>query len=139
MPKVKPLPTDYYTLQGGMGYKTFLDHFRHQAEGVNQPGLVLTSGGNAGYQRCKSKMSRLRLVKLATESAPSEPPKVEVVDPNEAMKNRAVAELKRDLSNNTAVPPNSSQSKTGRRRRDNPTSTSAAKRAVKRALDVFDK
>lgn len=141
MPKLNSLPTDYYTLHGGIGYNAILEHFKHQAEGQAQSGIVLTSGGNNRNQSCKDKVPRLRLVKVTSADTPKDPPKVDVVDPNEAMKNRATAELKREISNNTATPGLKHQSTSKRGRRKNPesnTTAAAANKAVKRARDVFD-
>lgn len=141
MPKLNSLPTDYYSLQGGVGYNAILDHFKQQAEGQQQQrGIMPTSGGNGRNQNGKSKGSRLRLVKIASKADARDTPKVDVVDPNEAVKNRATAELKRKLSSNMAAPATNSQSRSrrGRGKNSQSSTTAAASKAIKRARDVFD-
>ena len=137
MSRVKATPAEYYALQGGVGYKAFLDHFKHQAAGLHQHGIALTPGANMRYQRARNRGSRLRLVKVANESGSKDPPKVEVVDPNESVKNRALSDLKREISDKTETGANIPQSTAARRRRNNV--NNAASKAVKRARDVFDK
>lgn len=139
MPRIKSIPTEYYTLQGGVGYKTFLDHFKHQAAGQHQAQITVEPLYTGGRQKRENRRSRLRLVKLATETTPSDTPKVEVIDPNEAIKNRAVSQLKHNLAgDNVTANSEAAQSTTRQRRRNNPGSKAAASKAVKRARDVFD-
>lgn len=136
MSRLKQPTTNYYTLQGGVGYKAFLDHFKHQAEGQRQSDIRLVS--NTVGQIQTNKGLRLRLVKLTSENAVNDIPKLEVIDPNEAVKNRAASELKREISDNAPPSANIAQSAVRRRRRKNISTTQAASKAVKRARDVFD-
>jgi hypothetical protein len=130
---MKDIQTNYYTLQGGMGYKTFLEHFKQQAEGQRQFGFILAPGVN------RKKYARLRLVKMATDTTATDMPKVEVVDPNEALKNRASSELKRDRGDITGASGDVAQSAARRRRRNKAENNSQSSKVVKRARDIFDK
>lgn len=120
---------------GGLGFKSVLNHFERMSQG-EEPNLVVRRHSVNGKQR-----QPFRYIKLATESHAEDMPKVEVVDPNEAMKKMADSQLKRQVANNTVDQAGLVQSAPGRRKRSTATKTSAvatSAKIVKRAKDVFD-
>lgn len=137
MPKLSN-NSNYFTLESAAGYRMFLDHFRSQADGKSHNIFIKPSGTNrfGGNKHCL----QLRYVNLASHQNPADMPKVEAVDPNEAVKNRANSELNRELQNKSNEEVQVPQSTKGRRKRNITKSTALeASKVVKRAKDYFDR
>ena len=137
----------YYSLDGVVDYKKFLKHFQSQAEGRDK--AVLFNGSqNRGK---KSKITRpLVVVDLADTSNiadnKAEKPKIEVVEPTEADRLRAVGEIKRESKYSDSLARNTIKGRSSSKRNhstsgDGKVNSNNKRKVVskvKRAKDVFD-
>ena len=147
----------YFTLDGGLSYKKFLKHFKDQAKGTQKLILLQDSGRSVdskGPFKTPTTHGSLVLVDLADHVEKNDSgqlPKVEVVEPTEADRRRALDQVQIEahdrktatagLTKPTAIP-NGGHSKTGsrkgqNRKRKNATA-STAKKVIKRSKDFFD-
>ena len=136
MPRLNGNNSNYFNLTGGLSYRTFKDHFERMSLG-EEPNLLIRRRSVSGKQK-----QPFRYVKIATESHPEDMPKVEVVDPNEAIKKMASSQLKRQVADNDVQQPGPPQSASGRRKRSTTSKASVATtsaKIIRRAKDVFDK
>jgi len=140
----------YFALDGGLSYKKILNHFRDQANGKTV--LMPSKQFNQDKRKSRNK-NQLILIDLAdppkVEQKNNETmPKVDVIDPLEADRKRAIDELQREVAENkkSEKPPkrrkqvSASHSKkqswknnTSRRQR-----RGAVQAIVKRTRDIFD-
>lgn len=151
----------YYSMDGGLSYNRLLKHFKDQANGTRNIGLMSDHGTvrdtKAGFRRPRVHGS-LVLVDMGTRhdtvnQRGEHVPKVEVVDPTEGDRRRAEAQVAEEnqrtsgtvqRSNNQGGQKkgqtrNRRQSGSTTKRKVPPASgTAAAKRAIKRAKDIFD-
>jgi hypothetical protein len=120
--------TSYYATDGGFDYETFADHFMKQAEGENKPLLVQNmtnmatfsksdNGGRGRIVLINTRKDNNKLAKGATVA------KLEVIDPAEGARRRAVAEVHNKEADKTT----STHSRTSKRKR-NTTSTTQQKK-----------
>ena len=93
--------TQFYALNGGLDYKTFLRHFEKQAEGTNRPQLI---NGITSSPWAKTKGNG-HLVLVDISNGNEHPfamgdslPKLEIVDPSEAERRRAVSDMQAELA-----------------------------------------
>lgn len=149
----------YFSVEGGLSYQKLLKHFKDQAKGSRNISLLSDHGPirdtKAGFRRPRLH-GALVLVDMGdhvdtVNKRGEHVPKVEVVDPTEGDRLRAEAQVA-DENRRTAQPtphPNNggsyrkSQTNSGRRggktgKRRAATGTSAAKKAIKRAKDIFE-
>ena len=125
--------SNYYSLRPGMGFSTVLEHFKKQSRG-QEPDIYLKTGST-----CRRRGSGLRYISLATESNQEDMPKMEVIDPNEAVNKRAASQLKKAISDKTNDPDSFPHSASGpRKRRTTEKQHSTASKIVRRAKDLFD-
>lgn len=149
----------YFSVEGGLSYKKLFKHFKDQAKGSRNIGLISDHGPirdtKAGFRRPRLHGS-LVLVDMgdhvdSVNKRGEHVPKVEVIDPTEGDRLRAEAEVvdeNRRTSQLTPHPNNGAgyrkpQTNNGRQRgqsgkRKATTATSAAKKAIKRAKDIFE-
>ena len=137
----------YFSLDGVVDYKKFLSHFQTQAEGKDKP--VLFHAPNSWAKTTKNSKP-LVIVDLADsggiKGGKSEKPKIEVVDPTEAERLRALGEMKREgkktqngvdngIKGRPAGPKSHSVSGIGKGKKKR---ANKAYSKIKRAKDVFD-
>ena len=133
----------YYSTEGGSDYKAFLEHFKKQAEGRDRSPLL-----NTYHSRRRSSCAgRLILVNTkksngATQNGDSTD-KIEVVDPNEAERRRALSEAVREeveVTKEVDSAKNAHFTQGSRKRRtpDNKSARAATKIKIKRVKDIFD-
>lgn len=140
----------HYSTNGGVDYKAFLDHFRKQAEGTQGPMLVpsVHSGATVRNKRGHVPLILVSLNDNKHKPHPDNLPKLEVVDPNEAERMRAMSDLALEADpskeDETTVLSHS-MTRIGRKRTHNSNSqrkkkkqTAAVNSKIKRARDVFD-
>ena len=137
--------TSYYATDGGFDYETFLDHFMKQAEGENKPMLVHNMTNAVTFQKSDSS-GRGRIVLINTRkdnnklAMGSSVAKLEVIDPAEGARRRAVAEV-HDKERESTAAGHSTSSK--RKRNTSPTPQKKKKKAAKKSGtnhtgDIFD-
>ena len=155
MPRIQE---NYFSLEGGLSYKTFLDHFLKQAKG--HPNIThikhtdFPKGDGRFPKPCVN--GRLILVDLATEKNTNakneQQPAIKVQDENEAVTKRVVDRVAaergtsggspRRQSNKARAPKSKSHSKTtsgpGASGRGKKRKVGSASRAIKKARDVFE-
>ena len=131
--------SNYDRVDSGNRYSKILSHFQDMAAGRLHNVFLKTPvsrrfGGNPHSLQ-------LRYVDMASEHSPSDMPKMEVVDLNQIITNRAIEELDRDIQNNNcSKQPIIHQSSSGHRKRRTIKQTGAvATKVTKRARDYFDK
>lgn len=151
----------YFSMDGGLSYQKLLKHFKDQANGSRNIGLISDYGAirdtKAGFRRPRLHGS-LVLVDMgdgkdAVNKRGEHVPKVEVVDPTEGDRRRAEAQVAEENRRTSGFTPRSNngatlkkgQSNSGRqggksakRKSSSTTATAAAKRAIKRAKDIFE-
>jgi len=120
----------YYPLTGDLKKQAFIDHFRSQA--TRRTKLIT-----------KGKKRRLVVVNVNPKPAKDgyNQPKVQVVDPNEAVTKRAVSELTAGQGINKTTASENTHSATGTRKRKRSQAARAnkkVKRTIQRVKDVFD-
>lgn len=137
----------YYSAEGGGDYKAFLEHFKKQAEGLDRPVVFNTKNNFTTYGY--SRAGRSHLILVNTKSKPSEQDKVhrlEIVDPNESERRRAVAEIVREEAEVTkgVEKLEKPHSRVGAHKRrtnthhNNNTAIASVKSKIRRVKDVFD-
>jgi len=135
--------TRYYSTEGGGDYKAFLDHFKRQAEGTSRSRFLNTSRAKRGG------CARGRIILVNTKRASGtnakgdSTAKLEVVDPNEAERRRALSEAVREQSELTKAVENleNTHSLPGARKKRSAhkgAATSVTKSKIRRIKDVFD-
>ena len=136
--------TSYYATDGGFDYETFADHFLKQAEGENKPLLVhnmtnmatFSKSDNGGRGRIVLINTRKNKEKLAEGGTIA---KLEVIDPTEGARRRAVAEVHNKERGSTA---NLHSRASKRKRKTSLTSQRKKKATVKQDTsssgDIFD-
>ena len=144
--------THYYSTDGGGDYKAFLDHFKKQAEGSDKPLMFNTRVNCTVFKKAKSGRGHLVLVNTrkcdGTTKNGERTNKLEVVDPNEAERRRALSEAVREEVEVTkeAEKEKNAHSALGSRKRRTTTHTDssrknalvATKSKIKRVKDIFD-
>lgn len=143
------LKKGYYSTEGALNYNRFLNHFRNQAQGTGKP-VIINAQRNPPSRKMRNSKA-LVLVDTAERDGESKGsgsrPKVEIVDPNEAEKRRAVGEMaqqkkdqSRDATQKKAVKRRSNHPKqhstAGNRQVKRSSNSSGSK--VKRVKDIFD-
>jgi len=140
----------YFALDGGLSYKKILNHFQDQANGK----AVLVPSKQYNQDKRKSRnRNQLILIDLADPPKAAQKnsdtmPKVDVIDPLEADRKRAIDELQQEVADDRR------NEKTSKRRKHFPTNhsrkqprkinTSRRQRhgpvqaIVKRTKDIFD-
>lgn len=92
--------TAYYSTEGGGDYKAFVDHFKKQAEGTRTAMLLNSISGAPAFRKTRAGRSRLILVDTRKDRGAMKngeiTGKIEIVDPNEAEKRRALGEAVRE-------------------------------------------
>lgn len=140
----------YFALEGGLNYKAVLKHFRDQAEGKKNINFIHTNGS----QRKQKGKSSLVVLDLADpdsnkKATPDQQPKIEVIDPTEAERKRALGQLAKEASEilenstNQAAANINGHSPANSRQRQNKKRKALAtqkiiSKKVKRAKDIFD-
>ena len=145
----------YFSAEGGLSYKNLLKHFERQAKGEQNLTLMRDykyKGNAAAKFRRPTLHGSLILVDVGAEndivnSQGEKQPKVEIFDPTEGIRRRAVEQVhdeqQRDKTTSTIKKPQSSkhrqQGSTSKRK----ASTSAkpkksSNKAIKRARDIFE-
>lgn len=141
--------SDFIDPEAGLGFRSLVSHFRMQSGGdmSAHPGLLLP---NSALSKRKNGCSKVRIIKLTSKTEGDEgKPKLEIVDPNEAINRRAASELMRETQADKAATQSAVNSQkqvaarrvnTSQKRRvtNTTTTTAAAKSKVKRARDIFD-
>lgn len=153
----------YFALDGGLSYHTFLKHFKAQASGEGRLTLLKQDRGDKCLKTyCRKGSSTGSLVLLDLSDQPTgggnkrqELPKIEVVDPAEADRRRALDQVEmevrdRDIARLTygAQGPDRAHYAAGRSKKKssnnkrssntNTATTATAKKLVKKVKDVFD-
>lgn len=139
---------NYYSLDGGLSYKTFLKHFKDQARGKQRRVIIPYNGKNSRFNY-PHVQSSIVLVDLQDRNVKkeyeAETPKVEIVEPTEAERKRAVEEIRRDLEEEREVTTNRSisarnahSSRNSRKRSSKKPPSRGVSSRVKRTKDVFD-
>ena len=132
----------YYSTEGSSDYKAFLEHFKKQAEGSDRGPLFNIYRS----KRRSARVGRLILVntkKSHSDTSRDDSDKIEVVDPNEAERRRALSEAVREEAEVTKEVDrvkNTHSAKGSRKRRtsDNKSVRAATKTKIKRVKDIFD-
>ena len=133
----------YYSTDGSGDYKAFLEHFKRQAEGSDRLSLLNRQCSKVRSQR------RGRLILVNTKKSQGvtshgdTTDKLEVVDPNEAERRRALSEVVREeaeVTKEVERVKNAHSAKGARKRRldVNKSARAAAKTKIKRVRDIFD-
>jgi len=134
----------YYSTEGGGDYKAFIEHFKRQADGSSRSRFLNTA---SRAKRGGCARGRIILVNTKRDSGTSikgdSTAKIEVVDPNEAEKRRALSEAVReqteltkaveDLENTHSVP-GTRKKRTAKKG----AATLVTKSKIRRVKDVFD-
>lgn len=148
----------YFSAEGGLSYKNLLQHFKNQAHGKRDISLIehFTSRGGDAKKRFRQPYVHGSLV-LVDLGKPSEvvnthgekQPKVEVFDPSEGIRRRALEQVIDERSNKSLDAEGNAQSSaasrkgnTGKRKanlKSGSSSKKSAKSTIKRAKDIFEK
>ena len=151
---------NYFALEGGLSYKTFLKHFKDQANGTRTAVLMSNRGKNGSAKSGfggPSVRGSLVLVDLAdreenVNNDGEKMPRIEVVDPTEAERRRAldrvalessdkkVAKQESERKGNVIKKRNHSATGTGKsqNKKRKSASNTVTRKIVKRARDIFD-
>ncbi|NJL55214.1 hypothetical protein HC928_08520 [bacterium] len=146
----------YYSTEGGGDYKAFVDHFKRQAEGAAAPVMLNTRHIGRSFRNARAGRARLVLVDTKKDQGTTKKGeltgKLEIVDPNEAERRRALSEAAREevAVDKERQKATSAHSAIGKRQRQStsqaePTAAkrqrsaiAVAKSRVKRVKDIFD-
>ena len=101
------------------------EHFRRQANGQSSPRLM-RNGNPVGMVLVKNK-------RMAQKE-----PKIQIVDPNQAVAKRALSQLEAQQGINTGKKPARAHSTPSSRKRKTSVKSTPPKKAIKRARDIFD-
>ena len=145
--------THYYSADGGFDYETFRDHFMKQAEGKNEF-MMLHKMTNMASLHKTANGGRGGLILINTRGDKGEHAqgstvaKLEVLDPAEATRKRAAAEMEEETYK-YAASDGEDQSSKKRQKRKTTSSTAHSRKKAKnaagakskpqRAKDIFDK
>ena len=147
--------TQYYSTEGGGDYKAFLEHFKKQAEGTDRPLVFNTRVNCTVFKNARTGRGHLILVNTRKDSGTTKNgervTKLEIVDPNEAERRRALSEAVRDEVEVTKEADQETSVHSalgGRKRRTNTqradssrnskSATAVTKSKIRRVKDVFD-
>ena len=143
------IPKKYISEDLGLGYKKILDHFRNQAKGGQSILLINKPANKADIRTRFTKPTiagSLILVDLADKEHKNEKmPNVEVMDPTEPDRRRALQEVAEEqwVKKNATDGGRFSIKRPGKGKRAHSTAEgfqgqTLARKAVKRAKDLFD-
>lgn len=140
----------YFALDGGVGYKKILQHFREQALGKGKTRIIPSPAYDKRRPRNKNQMVLIDLADTPeTDNKDKDVmPKIEVMDPVEAERKRAMDQLQREIEEkrDTENPPKRRRPPTTSHSRKDLRKTNTNKRrkrdtvqtVVKRTKDIFD-
>lgn len=137
----------YYSTEGNGDYKAFLDHFKKQAEGSYKPVLFGTKTGGVNYKKGKVGRGHLILVNTKDNATTNKKndgsmPKIEIVDPNEAVRRRAVTQAAKEesmVSKEVSSQGRSQSTPRGQKRKTDSSNSAAVKKSkIRRVKDIFD-
>lgn len=146
----------YFALDGGLNYKAVLNHFQDQSKGVQKINLIHSNRDSNGSNRKQKSRNSLVLLDLADPEKPKDSkqqPKIEVIDPTEAERKRALGQLEMEateigqvkkakkISKARNPAPNGHSTQSNRPRQTKKRQATAQKivnQKVKRAKDIFD-
>lgn len=139
----------YFAMDGGLNYKNILKHFKDQAAGRQSIILIKNPDSDNNGESLKSNFKRqpvhagLVLVDMADNSdvKKNEMPKLEMVDPTEGDRRRALAKLSQESKDKKMASSTSGIKTYGKGKRAHSSLSSdqkSVKKTVKKTKAVFD-